>query len=151
MRSHFARRPKAAAASPELVAPGVETARTKFVWIADWEMQCCGEPFFLGERVDWPASQLTDTSWYADLGFEQVPFWIYSAHTDDEPRLCGTVEEIQAVFCRFRVRRRTATMISGTGILEPRTRAARNEPHDEWGGPKSWIGYLVRLNAELGE
>ena len=151
MRSPFARRPKAEAVSVELLASGTTTTRTDFVWIADWEMQCCGQPFVIGECVDWPASELTDPSWYADLGFGQAPSWIYSAHTDDENRLFGTVEEIQAVFCRFRVRRRTATMISGTGILEPRTRAEGNEPHDEWGGPKSWIGYLVRLNTELGE
>ena len=136
MRSPFARRPKAGALSVELIASGTTTPRTDFVWIADWEMQCCGQPFVVGECVDWPASELTDPSWYADLGFEQAPSWIYSAHTDDENRLLGTVEEIQSVFCRFRVRRRTATMISGTGILEPRTRARETSPTTSGEGPR---------------
>jgi hypothetical protein len=125
-------------------------AGTELVWIDDWEMQCCGEPFSVGDSVDWPASPLSDRSWYAELGLEKAPTWIYSAHSDDEGELRGTVEEIEAVFCRFRVVNRMATRIAGTGILEQRVHAINFEPSDDWGGPKSWCGYLVRLNTDAG-
>jgi hypothetical protein len=123
-------------------------ARTELVWIDDWEMQCCGEPFSVGDSVNWPASPLSDSTWYAVLGLEKVPSWHYSAHVDDKGELRGRVEEIEAVFCRFQVINREATRISGSGILERRARAVNSEPHDDWGGPKSWIGYLVRVNTD---
>jgi hypothetical protein len=118
------------------------------VWIDYWEMECCGEPFSVGDIVTWPAAEVVDQSWYADLGLGKVPGWAYSAHTDDEGEIRGAVEEIEAVFCRFRLVRREAKRIPGTGILEHRSHAINFEPHDDWGGPKSWIGYLVRLSTD---
>jgi hypothetical protein len=120
----------------------------ELVWIENWEMRCCGEPFSVGDSVDWSALPLSDRSWYAEFGLEKAPTWIYSAHSDNESKLRGTVEEIEAVFFRFRVVNRKATRIAGTGILEHRTHATTFEPHDHWGGPKSWCGYLVRLNTD---
>ncbi len=129
-------------------------ARTELVWIDDWEMQCCGEPFSVGDSVDWPASPLSDGSWCAELGLEKAPSWIYSAHCDDEGQLRGTVEEIEAVFCRFRVVRREATRIpryrrSGTADARRQLRASRRLG---WTQELDWLSRSVehRLGCGVG-
>lgn len=41
----------ASLAHPSDLPQGDMVART--IWMDDWEMQCCGEPFEVGSRVTW--------------------------------------------------------------------------------------------------
>jgi hypothetical protein len=45
------------------------------VWIADWQMQCCGDPFRRGERIAWTVLTGSDShlpEWLAEVLGDRV-------------------------------------------------------------------------------
>ena len=72
------------------------------VWVDDWQMQCCGDPFEVGSQVEW-----TIVPWT----FERPPIdelgaieYYYEHHGDADTevlQLKGTVARIQAVYQRY--------------------------------------------------
>jgi hypothetical protein len=78
----------------------------RVIWIAGWEMQCCGKPFALGSSVSWPVAQRPDNQEFLTtiLGpaATRVTHW-YEAH-EDPPRAAdaeGTIATIDAVYCQY--------------------------------------------------
>ena len=72
------------------------------VWVAAWEMQCCGEPFKTGDSVDW-----TVAKWKFDLppveGIDSIDY-CYDNHgtgNEQEFQLKGIVSKIQTVFEKY--------------------------------------------------
>lgn len=35
------------------------------VWYASWQMECCGDPFAVGDRVTWTVEETVDDDWFA--------------------------------------------------------------------------------------
>lgn len=60
------------------------------VWYADWQMECCGEPFELGDRVTWTVEEADDREWLpAALGPDHAVTVTHleEHHAQDESRL----------------------------------------------------------------
>lgn len=100
------------------------------VWVQDWQMQCCGEPFALGKRVSWPLSGEVDREYLGVVLGEQATAQSPTMRTTTTraTRLIeGAVRSIDAVWCRF-ARRGWADFFSfylvpGTTLIESRTSA----------------------------
>ncbi|MEU7482378.1 DUF6578 domain-containing protein [Streptomyces sp. NPDC042319] len=69
------------------VAGGPDVRR---VFYEDWEMECCGTPFSVGDRVSWALNPTTDPMWD----------WTVNNHgpgPDDPDSVTGLVRSIQLV------------------------------------------------------
>lgn len=125
------------------------------MWIDDWQMQCCGDPFALDSSVTWSTFPVTDPTWWNEFLDPEVASSITDHeehHAQDDRKLAnvnGVVRSIDAVFCRFRVVDRAATPIAGSGVLEARTPVDGWEEEDEVGVGRSFVGYLVTLDVQV--
>ncbi len=75
---------------------------TETIWIADWELQCCGGDFAVGDDVRWRLSPAGDQEWLTQLfGVNARPVTLLYDHhsSDDVPEVDVTVARIEAVFC----------------------------------------------------
>jgi hypothetical protein len=141
----------------------VEVPR-KLVWVADWEMQCCGEPFAVGDHVTWRLSPCERDllAAFLDVATEQ-PTLYYDHHSDDERRPVtqqGTVRSIRSVWCAHLRRGQVLTPVSGSAQLHRVRRATgwegdQDDPGAERGGGGtadglSFVGYLVELDLRVG-
>ncbi|HEX5740137.1 MAG TPA: DUF6578 domain-containing protein [Pilimelia sp.] len=123
------------------------------VWVAEWQMECCGDPFRCGERVAWTV--LVDAGvhapdWLPDvLGELAVPVDAVEEHHGRgavEP-MVGTVVSIEAVSCRFAPGPgdgRTRVLVAGSGVTTDVALADGRTPPPS--GTKL-MGYLVRLTG----
>jgi hypothetical protein len=74
------------------------------VWVESWEMQCCGEPFFVGGNASWPIARTNPSDWLNDhfdrLG-RALPELEYSRHGVEDPSdqytLAGLIRSIEAL------------------------------------------------------
>lgn len=98
---------------------------TDLVYISDWQIQCCGEEFAVGDEVAWPIAPVGVTDWESLVGPELAAALTgsYEAH-EDEPtsRLTGTVRGIRTVSCRYAPAAppedaRTLCPVPGTTVL----------------------------------
>lgn len=115
----------------------------------DWQMQCCGVPFAVGDSVCWP---VLPYNWepLVDLGVKIE--WYYEAHasdTDELKSLSGTVTAIRAVYYTYEPVDGNPRMLRPvSGISVPVERAAGWEP----ARPDGQFGaYLVWLKDVLAE
>jgi len=127
------------------------------VWVHEYERECCGgEPFRVGDYVDWLVKPVTRNDWLERLfhGTRVAVDLSYGGDhgVDGEPpssRVLGLVERIEEVHSRML---RTPIdafadeifIAEGTAIREPLTRAdwypkTRQAPDVEF------VGYLVQL------
>lgn len=56
------------------------------VWYASWQMECCGDPFAVGDRVTWSVEAYIDDDWFsAALGPEMATRITHSEehHSED--------------------------------------------------------------------
>jgi len=124
------------------------------VWVTDWEMQCCGEPFEVGSRVTWTTFEASTAAKqeFAELfGPEGAQVTDIEAHHgplhDDQPtraQTTGTVTAIKAVYWPRGLRHgESGYPVTGRATLEPRISADGWEPEEE-AGP-SFHGYIVDL------
>jgi hypothetical protein len=128
------------------------------VWVQDWEMQCCGDPFAIAADVEWGLLAADDEfrEWMeSPLGGELAESITHrEAHHQgaDDPQPMptrGRVESIEAVYWRIAPRPgadpRMMHPVSGTAVLERREKADGWEPEVD-GGP-SFQGYIVELTS----
>ena len=117
------------------------------VWVADWEMQCCGDPFTVGHAVAWNLSPAASGEWLDAVLGEAAAADVtafYDHHSSDPvpPMTEGVVRWIQAVHCEYRQTGQVLTPVPGTQVLTPRSTADGWEGEDE---PVRFVGYLVEL------
>lgn len=127
---------------------------TQLVWISDWEVQCCGDDFAVGDEVRWPLERadLTGGYWEPLLGplLAAELDLTYAGH--EEPavaRIPATVRGIRTVSCRYAplpppADQRTLHVVPGSAALEP------VEAVDKWhdSGPDAdlrFTGWLVEV------
>jgi hypothetical protein len=63
------------------------------VFYDDWQFECCGEPFAIGDEVTW---DVEEAAWLADLG-PDVLHEHHHADMNETSPLAGTVARIQMV------------------------------------------------------
>src|SRR5579864_3974777 len=123
------------------------------VWVDSWQMQCCGEPFRVGQQVSWALGDV-DTDWLiAMLGADaQVSVNAAEEHhgglPDETPSTTGTVSRIAAVHCRYTPApgqdSQTLYPVPGSGVQ------SHVESADGWTpdhGDLRFVGYLVELTT----
>jgi hypothetical protein len=125
----------------------------KTVWVDDWQMQCCGQPFTVGTTVSWTLRE-ADPDWLIAVLGPDVASTVDAAeehHSDaarDTPTTTGTVGSIQAVHCRYGPQPggdpRMHYPISGSGVITD-VRSADGWTPDQ--GELRFAGYLVRLEV----
>ncbi|MFB7515311.1 DUF6578 domain-containing protein [Streptomyces sp. NPDC056144] len=118
------------------------------IWVDDWQMQCCGESFGLGDVVSWRLLEV-DPGDYADIvGGERAKGIDFREehHGEGEGRAPTAVEvvSIVEVHCRFGplpgATSRVVHPVPGTTVLAPVERA------DGWAKARTdvnFTGYLV--------
>lgn len=125
------------------------------VWVADWQMQCCGDPFRRGERIAWTVLVGSDSQaseWLTEvLGDRTVTVdAIEEHHQEDDSAVepvIGTVASIRAVSCRLEPvseGSRTYVHVPDSGVIND------IEMADGWTEPQSGtelMGYLVELTG----
>lgn len=125
------------------------------VWIADWQLQCCGDPFRRGERIAWTVLKGLDSNLPQRLaevlGDPAVTVDAIEEHHQGEASevepVIGTVASIRAVSCRLAPvteGSRTYVQIPGSGVT------TEVEMADGWTEPPSGtelMGYLVELTG----
>lgn len=94
-----------------MAAPAVERADTDgvlTVWMDNWQLQCCGDSFSVGETVEWNLAPVGDRgSLPSALGHGLVETVTHREDhhglllPDDAPRPAGTVRSIRALRCRY--------------------------------------------------
>jgi hypothetical protein len=123
------------------------------VWVDDWQMQCCGEPFAVGSKVSWTLRD-TDAEWLATVLGPDATMKVDAAEEhhggapDDAPVVEGLVRSIAAVHCRYAPRPgenpRMFHPVPGSGLVTEVSSA------DGWTRGQNGLefaGYIVRLAA----
>jgi len=126
------------------------------VWIDRWQLQCCGEPFTVGEAVKWTAVAGADAEFLTVvLGAERAAQITHAEEHHAEhlpPSIEGVVRSIEAVQCRFAPREGGARVlfpVPDSLVLTTLTRAdgSESEPGaDAKAGGASFVGYVVGLD-----
>jgi hypothetical protein len=125
------------------------------VWISDWEMECCGEPFAVSEYVEWPGKVVDRSDWLERLfrHTRVVVDFAYDGHLQDgEPALikvCGVVERIEAVGSPVTrtpvdVYAVEHNIVEGGAVRQSINRAQRTPPFRQR-NVVEFVGYLVHL------
>jgi hypothetical protein len=76
------------------------------VWVDGWQMQCCGEPFTVGDRVSWrlrdPDPERPGLVPGSDLarGVDKAEEH-HGGLSEDAAPVAGVVTSIHAVHCRY--------------------------------------------------
>ncbi|MFG2098325.1 DUF6578 domain-containing protein [Streptomyces sp. NPDC048612] len=123
------------------------------VWLDDWQMQCCGDPFDIGSEVSWTLID-PDKEWLADVLGAGTAATVDAAedHHVDAPEgaapTVATVTAISAVHCRYAPRpgepEGTRYVVPDSGTLTALTSARR------WVAARDgreFVGYLVGLDV----
>jgi len=126
------------------------------VWVDDWQMQCCGEPFRIGSEVAWTVSE-ADGAWLAGMLGPDAQGTVDAAEDHhgllpaETPPTRGTVARIRAVHCRFAPRHgadsRTLFPVPGSGVVSDIDLADGWTPDQ---GDARFVGYLVELEQGTG-
>lgn len=131
---------------------------TELVWVSDWQIQCCGEEFAVGDQVAWPLLPVNraDTYFAPLLGGELAAGLTHSYEGHEEPEVpdvSGTVLGIRTVACRMAplpppADQRELHVVAGSGRLQ------WIDAIDQWldlhGDPSGlhFAGWLVDLDLE---
>lgn len=116
------------------------------IWYDDWQMQCCGEPFGVGDSITLSVDPERDFSWLVPaFGSELVhSIDFYETHHEEPgslPSISGTVTAIFIARPRDEnpapLRRKTP---GGTGALEPVERIKQFERD-----VGNYSGYVIDL------
>lgn len=129
----------------------------KRVFMDGWQIECCGEPFEVGDLVTWTVVDSPDPDSFLASAFgtelaDSIDFdedhhdmAEHSKRAVTSRELVGWVEGIQAAFCSFTPSDRDHYPVPGSGVLESRRGPVDgNEPGDLY--EHHFIGYLVDIN-----
>ena len=122
------------------------------VWVDDWQIQCCGTPFAIGDQVTWTLSPTPDLDWLSGIFGPERARGITHAEDHhgqiDVVATRGRVVDIAAAFCRYTEhpwgRGTELRHVPGSGELRPLTEA------DGWDSAPEGalsLGYVVGLEA----
>lgn len=122
---------------------------SEFVWVADWEMQCCGDAFRVGDLVNWHLSPADVEEWLENL-FARRPqpdvTMFYDHHSENPPpRRHGVVRSIQAVHCCYQRTGRTLIPVRGSAVTMARSSATGWEEEDD-DDTYRFVAYIVELD-----
>ncbi|WP_402465362.1 DUF6578 domain-containing protein [Isoptericola aurantiacus] len=124
------------------------------VWYAQWEHDCCGDEFSIGDRVDWALSRHeVDVEYLTALLGADLTAQVGAVRMEHEepplPRVQGVVTRIRRVSCRERLLEDGVSLVrvGGTTVLRDVATAPRfpDDRHDP-GGPLHARGHLVALD-----
>ncbi len=123
------------------------------VWVQDWQMQCCGEPFAVGDEVAWTLRGM-DSEWLEEVLDADVARGVNAAEEhhggvgEDAEVTVGTVVSIEAVHCRYAPRpdghERMFHPVPGSGAVSAVDSADGWTPDR---GDLTFVGYMVRLTG----
>lgn len=126
------------------------------VWVDDWQMQCCGAPFSVGDEVSWTLRE-PDTAWLEAVLDKDVAGGIGGAEehhggvSEDAVPTVGTVVAIHAVHCRYAPLSDEAgtrlVPVAGSGVVDT-VRSADGWIPDR--GDLRFAGYVVQLTGGQG-
>ena len=115
-------------------------------------MQCCGDPFEVGQQVEFSTTSEVDREYLGVvLGEERAAALTdYEDHHDLDvgpvELLTGKVERIEAISCRYELRDRAMHPVAGTMHAVLRDEATGWEPeHDDTA--VRFVGYVVTVKA----
>lgn len=124
------------------------------VWVDDWQMQCCGEPFAIGDEVSWTLRD-PDTEWLELVLGNDLAGSIDQAEEhhggvgEDVTHTRGIVAAIHTVHCRYAPISGGADTalypVAGSGVVDA-VRSADGWIPDR--GELKFAGYLVQLTVE---
>ncbi|MGB7981612.1 MAG: DUF6578 domain-containing protein [Candidatus Nanopelagicales bacterium] len=130
------------------------------VWVTDWQMECCGAPFAVGEAVSWRLSNRPDVEWLSTvIGVDEARAVTHAEdHHDTQPHgvrvVDGTVVRIRVARCRYVPGpKREWIPVTGSTSFENVTFADGSEADNYVGGDASqqsqtlMTGYIVDLNV----
>lgn len=119
------------------------------VWVAVWQLQCCGEPCEVGSRVSWTVTKNPNRGWLSEVLGPDIAAKVdaFEDHHSDANALpvTGTVSSITAVQCRYAPIHIGAVehrAVPGSGVLVPvNVIDEHNAEHED----HHCAGYLVHL------
>lgn len=76
------------------------------VWYASWQMECCGDPFAVGDEVAWTVEEDVNDEWFSAALGPDIAASITHAeehHSDEEhvKTIGGRVLSIAGAWCAF--------------------------------------------------
>ncbi|MFD5727085.1 MULTISPECIES: DUF6578 domain-containing protein [unclassified Streptomyces] len=127
---------------------------TLTIWVDDWQMQCCGDPFAPGDVVSWALMEV-DAEDYADLVGEERAEGIdfreeHHGGEDGVPPVPLEVVSVVEVHCRYAAlpgeTGRVRGPVPGTTVLIPVEGAAGGWAKAQDG--VSFAGYLMTARRQ---
>ena len=116
-----------------------------FVWMASWQMECCGTPFWEGAKVSWRLRHVNpaELAWLDAVLHEGIAATVDAVedhHGDSSaPLTAGTVSSIATLHCRF-----DPKPVAGSGILRSVETAEKwNDELED----RHFAGFLVRIRT----
>lgn len=68
-----------------------------------WQMQCCGAPFDVGDKIQWLVFKVDEDEIKLPVYGEKIDY-CYEAHSSDYSKLLmlsGVVKNIRALYCKY--------------------------------------------------
>ena len=125
------------------------------VFYEQWQMECCGSPFTVGDTIRWLVDKTTDLNTAIDIG--KIDY-CYEAHSDEWEKLyvfTGRVQSIKILYELFEQEKEGSPMMRRVDGALIETEAVDGTENDVHGMQAS--GYVVHLSeveirpAEEGE
>jgi hypothetical protein len=111
------------------------------VWVDDWQMQCCGERFSVGDVVPWTLLEVDPEEYAAVVGGERARGIDFREehHGREQPPTWLKVLAIVEVHCRYEVPPGSSgdeyRPVPGTTVLVPASEA------DGWAKARPGVGF----------
>jgi hypothetical protein len=113
------------------------------VCIEHWQMECCGDPFKIGDRVEWTAVKGVPFNDILDVG--AIDYW-YENHFETDGNvfiITGTVVQITLIYYYYELNTDQKTYFPTSGILAETNQADTCRIDDKDGA--RFAEYCVKL------
>lgn len=123
------------------------------MWVDGWQLECCGDPLRVGESVDVVTTTEVDREFLGVVLGESDAAGItdyddrHGSDLEDADRLVGTIERIEAVWCRYELRGRMMQPVADTAKVVAQHEATGHELSPE-GEQREFVGYVITVRAE---
>lgn len=125
------------------------------VWYASWQMECCGDPFAVGDEVAWTVEDEVNDEWFVralDAGTAASITHVEEHHSDDErlERIAGRVLSIRCAWSAFgpaKAADRVHVPLAGSARLVESREAGRARP--DTFADLQFNGWLVELELSV--